>query len=91
MAWKNYIISISNSSLFKIYFIKSECSATKEKCLQSYVLLVYLLLKEKNLRTSFKCVTSVSQKFCNILVHASLQHLYPMTEAVEAVEGTICG
>ena len=34
-------------------------------------------------------VTKVSQEFCNILVHASLQHIYHMTETVQSVEGTI--
>ena len=33
----------------------------------------------------------MSQNFSNILVHASLQHVYHMTEAVQAVEGTYCG
>ena len=32
--------------------------------------------------------TWVSQKFCNILEHASLQHVYPMSEEVKSVVGT---
>ena len=34
--------------------------------------------------------TKVSQKFCNILVYASLQCIYHVTKAVLAVEGTLC-
>ena len=33
----------------------------------------------------------MSQKFCDILVHVSLQCVHYMTEAVEATEGTHCG
>ena len=38
-----------------------------------------------------KDTTRGSQKFCNILVYASLQCLYHMTAAVQAVESTHCG
>ena len=38
-----------------------------------------------NKQTSFP---RVNQKFCNILVCASLGHVYLVTEAVQAVEGT---
>ena len=30
----------------------------------------------------------VSQKFCNILVHASLWHVYHVTEAIQTIEDT---
>ena len=33
----------------------------------------------------------MSQMFCNILVSASLHHVYPVTEAIQAVKGTRCG
>ena len=37
---------------------------------------------------SFKLPSTwISQKFCNILVHASLQYIYHVTEAVQAVIG----
>ena len=32
----------------------------------------------------------MSQKFCNILVDASLQHIYHVTEEVQVVEYTHC-
>ena len=32
----------------------------------------------------------VSQKFCNILMHASFQHIYHVTEVVQDVVGTHC-
>ena len=32
-----------------------------------------------------------SKKFCNILVHVGLWYIYPMTKAVQAMEGTHCG
>ena len=32
---------------------------------------------------------SVNQKFCNILVYASLQEVYHMTKAVQTVVGSI--
>ena len=36
--------------------------------------------------------TGANQKFCNILVvRACLEHIYQVTEAVQAVEGTRCG
>ena len=35
----------------------------------------------------FNWITWVSQKFCNILVvHASLQHIYHVTKAIQAME-----
>ena len=33
----------------------------------------------------------MSQKFFNILLCASLQHVYQMTKAVQAMEGAYCG
>ena len=36
--------------------------------------------------TKFYVFTSVSQKFCNILVHPNLQCVYPVTKAVQAKE-----
>ena len=33
----------------------------------------------------------MSQKFCNISVHVSLQRVYHVSEAVKAVEGTYYG
>ena len=33
----------------------------------------------------------VSQKFCNILIHASLQYIYHVAKAVQAEVGTHCG
>ena len=33
----------------------------------------------------------MSQKFCNILALASLQHIYSMTEEVQAMVVTCCG
>ena len=37
-------------------------------------------------------MTRISQKFCNILVCAGLQHIYHMTKAVQGMEGpTVVG
>ena len=33
----------------------------------------------------------MSQKFYYILVYATLQHVYPMTKAVQAMACTFCG
>ena len=44
--------------------------------------LTFLLLRLFNIR--------MSQKFCNILVCASLWHVYHVTKAVQAMEGTLC-
>ena len=35
--------------------------------------------------------TKASQKFCNILVCASLWHIYRGIEVVQAMEGSHCG
>ena len=35
--------------------------------------------------------TKVSQKFCNILVHATLLHIYQVTKADQTIKGTSCG
>ena len=40
---------------------------------------------------SYTNMHGLSQKFSNILVHVSLWHVYHMTEAVQAVEGTCSG
>ena len=34
--------------------------------------------------------TRASQKFCNILAHASLWYIYLVTDAVQAMESTCC-
>ena len=39
---------------------------------------------------SYSDITRVSPKFCNILIYASLQHIYHLTKAVQAMEGTHC-
>ena len=43
----------------------------------------------KNIQKTLHYNTRASKKFCNILVHANLQHIYPICYAVQAVEG-IC-
>ena len=39
------LIQMIKSSLFRVYFMKPECSAIKEKCFVSYLL--YLLFNKK--------------------------------------------
>ena len=45
---------------------------------------------EKRKSIQIQLNTRVSQKFCNILVRASLQHIFYMAEAVQVMVSTLC-
>ena len=49
MVWKDYNVDLDNFTKFTEYFIKPECSAIKEKCFASYLLLGYLQLNFKKI------------------------------------------
>ena len=47
----------------------------------------YFFKQQKHLFNNIR----MSEKFSNILIYASLCHVYHMTKAVQVVEGTHCG
>ena len=71
---------VMSTCLWGIYFIEKK---------HKYILLVFSLYIY--IYIYIFTHIRVSQKFCNILVYACLLHLYHITEAVQAMEGTDYG
>ena len=77
--------------------IKSQWKLSKKKAWNQNVICQDIFIWLEKIHLEMKCFqkfkpifTRVSQKFGNILLHASLRHVYHMTKVVQAVVGTCC-
>ena len=77
----------SASSMTTNHSYKEYNENDKEKVWMDF--LSFLTMRKAKMPKTASEITRMSQKFCNILEHTSLWHVYHMTEAVQVVEDIV--